>query len=221
MHLDVACAQRCRDFESDEAGADHHCTSCLRGRGDERAAVGPAAQIVHMGHPGTVYAEPHGFGTGGQQQRTVVLTAAVLELHLALRGVDGNDARVQLQVDAVLAVELGRTQRDPVFGRRASEIALGQVGSIAGQRVVRTEQRDRAFVVFAPQHLGRGIACRAATDDDDRFRMRCRTWCARRWCRGRLDPVADKDLAGALFNAPADQRAQRRCARRLAGAQVE
>ena len=93
--------------------------------------------------------------------------AAVFELHFALGGIDAGNTRIQFQVDALIAVELGRAQRDPLLGRTAGQVVLRQVGSIAGQRVVGTEQRDLAVELFAPQHLGCGVARRATADDDD------------------------------------------------------
>ena len=55
MHVDIARAQRGRHLEADEARADHHRPLRRQRLGDEGAAVGQRAQIVHMREvaPGT------------------------------------------------------------------------------------------------------------------------------------------------------------------------
>ena len=48
VDVDLARAQRRRDLEADEARADHDGALCRLRRGDDRAAVGERAQVVHV-----------------------------------------------------------------------------------------------------------------------------------------------------------------------------
>ena len=69
MHVDIARAQRCRHLEADEARADHHRSLRSQRLGDQGAAVGERAQIVHMSESRPGHVEPHRLGAGGEQQR--------------------------------------------------------------------------------------------------------------------------------------------------------
>lgn len=53
----------------------------------------------------TRHLQPHRLGAGGKQQRIVRVPSAVRELHAPVRRVDGGNARLQLQVYALLAIE--------------------------------------------------------------------------------------------------------------------
>ena len=74
--------------------------------------------------------EPDRVRAGGEQQRAVTVPAAVREPDLAGLGIDRRRAGAELQLDPVLAVEFGRTQRYPFLGRGAGEIVLGQIGPV-------------------------------------------------------------------------------------------
>ena len=54
VHLDPTRAQRCGDFQTDEARADDDCASCRRGGFDDCAAIGERSQGVYVRkvHPG-------------------------------------------------------------------------------------------------------------------------------------------------------------------------
>ena len=71
MHLELARAQRGRDFEADEARADHHRAFGAVGGLDDRAAVGERAQRVHMRQVRARNGEPHRLGAGRKQQAVV------------------------------------------------------------------------------------------------------------------------------------------------------
>ena len=82
VHVDIASTQRCRDLETDEARADHHCAARFRRRGDDRPAVGQRAQVVHVREIGAGHVQAHRLGAGGEEERVVAMTTAIGEPHL-------------------------------------------------------------------------------------------------------------------------------------------
>jgi hypothetical protein len=90
-------------------------------------------------------------------------------------GVDGGDGRLELEVDAVLSVEVGVAKRHPLFRRVAGEVILRQIGPIDGRRIVVAQHHDAALELLTAQHLRRGKTGRAAADDDDPLRLGFRT----------------------------------------------
>ena len=171
VHVDIARAQRCRHLETDEARADHH--GSLRGQrlGDQRAAVGERAQIVHVrkiaaGHRRAAPARRRSRAAAHRRRWRLPSASCTCRLLVSMRG----DARVQLQVDVVLLVELRRSQRIPLRGRAAREIALRKIRAIARHRFVGAQHREATGVALAAKRLGSGVARGAAADDHDRFR---------------------------------------------------
>jgi hypothetical protein len=71
--------------------------------------------------------EPHRLGAGREQQRVIGMAAPLRGLDLPAPRIDGRDARAKLEIDLVLAIELGRAQGNPVFGSAAGKIVLGEV----------------------------------------------------------------------------------------------
>ena len=95
------------------------------------------------------------------------MAAAARQRH-PLRGrINRRGSGVENQFDPVLGIEFGRAQWDPFLGRGAGEIVFRQVRAVIGRRVVGTDDRDLTTEALAAQHLGRGISCRTAADDDD------------------------------------------------------
>ena len=219
VHLELARAQRGRDFEADEARADHHRALGAIGGLDDRAAVGKRAQRVHMRQVRTRNGKPHRLCAGRKQQAVVGDAAAVLERDGAVPHVDPADLGVQPQIDVVLLVEVVRSERQPVFGRIAGQIVLREVRAIDRRRVVAAEHRDGVLVALPAQHLGRRESGRAAADNDDAVR-RCRCLAARPRF-GLLHLLAHRDGVALPLDLPAGDRAQRRRVQRLAGAQIE
>ena len=164
-------------------------------------------------------AEVDRFGAGGEEQSAEALPAAVREPDFSGLGIDRDCAGAELQLDPMLAVEIGRPQRNPFLGRVAGQVVLGQIGSIIWSRVIGAQHRDRAGVALAPQHLGRSVSCRTAADDNDRIRPG--TCCRPRPAFRRFKLVADIDFSVLLVDTPARDRVQRRGAQCRSGAQAE
>ena len=110
MHVDVACAKRRSDFQTNEARADHDGAFGCLCVADQGITVGQGAKVVHMRQMGTGQVEVHRVGTGCQQQGVVAELAAVLEFDLARCRVNAADARIQLQLNLELFVEVGRVR---------------------------------------------------------------------------------------------------------------
>jgi hypothetical protein len=73
-------------------------------------------------------AEVDRFGAGGEEQSAEALPAAVREPDFSGLGIDRDRAGAELQLEPMLAVEIGRPQRNPFLGRVAGQVVLGQIG---------------------------------------------------------------------------------------------
>ncbi len=71
MDLDVARAQRGRDFEPDEARAEHNDPLCRLGAFDDRLAVLERAEHEHVRRLGAGEGRGHGLGAGREKQAIV------------------------------------------------------------------------------------------------------------------------------------------------------
>ena len=107
-------------------------------------------------------AEVDRFGAGGEEQRAEALLGAVCEPDFADLGIYRDRAGAELQLDPLLAVEIGRAQRYPFLGRVAGKVVLRQIGSIIRSRVIGAQHRHRAGIAVTPQHLGRSVSRRDA-----------------------------------------------------------
>src|SRR5579885_2456527 len=116
MHLDVPRPQRRRDFEPYEARPDDDGTPRILRPPDDRLAVGERAQVADMREIGAGQVEADRLGSRGDEQRAIAEAAAVFELALAAGGVDRPGRRAKTQLDALLAVEIRRAQRNPLGG---------------------------------------------------------------------------------------------------------
>ena len=166
-------------------------------------------------------AEPDGLGSGRQQQPVEGGRLAAGD-DLALLRVDAGDLGIEMQIDAVFGVIGIRAQRQPIFRRAAGEIILREIGPVDRRGAFVAVHRDAAAEAAPPQHFGRRKACRAAADDDDPV--------GAVFCRGGLGRglgfrlrqfLFDENLAVALFDLPAIDRAQSGSAYGLAGTQIE
>src|SRR5438128_12514263 len=167
----------------------------------------------------TWYAEVDRFSAGGEEERAEALPAAVREPDFSALGIDPDRAGAELQLDPLLAVEIGRAQRYPFLGRVAGQVVFRQIGSIIWSRVISAQHRDRAGIALAPQHLGRGVSRRTSAEDDDRLwpGLRCRPRPALR----RFELFANKDFFVLLLDPPAGHRIERRGAQCLSSTQAE
>ena len=117
MDLDVARAQRGRDFEPDEARAEHDDPlRCLRAV-DDGPAVFQRSKHEHVRRVGAGQGRGHRLGPGREKQAIVRKTPAVSERKFPRTRVDGGDGRIQAQVDRVVGIKTLVAQRQPVFLR--------------------------------------------------------------------------------------------------------
>ena len=147
----------------------------------------------------------HRLGASRQQQAVEGNPAAIGKRDLARARIDTGRMRLQPQVDAIVSVKTLRPQRDPVLGRGAGEIILGEIGPVDGSGVVVAEHDNAAAILLAAEHLGGGETCRSASNDHDLFRRRARAALADFRL---LFLFAHEDLAAALFHRPAVERTQ-------------
>jgi hypothetical protein len=171
LHVDVPGAKRRRDLQADEARADHHGALRHERLGDERAAVRQRPQVAHVRKVGAGNVETNRLGAGGEQERVIVMTAAVGELHAPACRIDRGDARAQAQVDVVLRVEFRRPEEVRSVGGGAGEIPFRTVGPIAGPRLVGAQHGEAAGIAVLTKRFGSGVAGRAPTNDDNGFRQ--------------------------------------------------
>ena len=111
--------------------------------------------------------QPRRFGAGCQQQPVIGQVIATRDHDFARMHVDAEHFAIQPQFDFVVGVERVRAQRQPILGRAAGEIILGQVRSIDRRCRVIAQHDDAAAIVPAPQHFCRRKTRCTATDDDD------------------------------------------------------
>ena len=107
MDLDVARAQRGRDFEPDEARAEHDDPLCRLGAFDDRPAVLQRTKHEHVRRLGAGEGRGHGLGAGREKQAIVGKLVAGRKGDFTRPGVDGRDGRFQAKVDGVVGIELG------------------------------------------------------------------------------------------------------------------
>src|SRR6516162_11702323 len=86
MYREPPLAQRRRDLEPDEARADDDRPARGRRRGDKCPAVGERSQMMDMRKIAAGNIEPDRRGAGGEEQRAVMMPAAVSEPDLASLG---------------------------------------------------------------------------------------------------------------------------------------
>ena len=97
---------------------------------------------------------------------------------------------------------------------------MDRFGRSTGDGIVIAQHDDAALVLLAPQPLGGGKAGRTAADDDDFLGRFARRFAAQLRCR-LVALLSHEDLAVALLDRPAGDRAQGRSAQGFARAQVE
>src|SRR5262245_12326338 len=107
MNVDLARAQRCGNFETDEARTDDDRTLRRRSLGDDCPAVRERAEIVDLRRGCARDFQAHRIGAGSDQQSPELVRLAVLELDASLANVEHGDARIEHEVDPLLAVEVG------------------------------------------------------------------------------------------------------------------
>ena len=139
MDLDVARAQRRRNFEPDEACTDDERAARALRAVDDGAAVRERTQRVHMRLVGTGYRKPHWLRARRQQQSVVRHPFASGENEFAGLRIDPRDFTVEPQFNSVRGIEIVRPQRHPVHRRGAGQIILGQIRTVDGRRGIVAE----------------------------------------------------------------------------------
>ena len=125
MDFEVARAKRGRDFQADEAGAQDDSPAGRLRTIDNRPAVGERAQRMDMVLVGARDRQSDRFGARCQEQAVVRYLLSIGQPHFARLCVNGGDIRLEPEVDSVLWIEAGRTQRYPLLGRLPCQIVLG------------------------------------------------------------------------------------------------
>jgi hypothetical protein len=108
----------------------------------------------------------HRLGARREEQRVERERVAALDLETARRHVDARRAAAH-DLDAMLRVESRRPERDPLLGCVAGEIVLGEVRRSYGASASSSTMVTAPVEPAPAQHLRRGGARRARTDDDD------------------------------------------------------
>jgi hypothetical protein len=135
---------------------------------DNGAAVRERAEVLHLVVVRAGNRQPRWIGTGREEQRTIRPIRSVVETHRPPGRIDRYHATAEDQLDTLLHVEVIRPERDPIVLRFTGEEVLRQVRPIDGWISIGADQKERSVVPLAPEHLGRGHACRSSADDDDR-----------------------------------------------------
>ena len=121
------------------------------------------------------------------------------------------------EIDGVVAIEFGRAKRQPILGRAAREIVLGQVGPVDRRGIVGGQHDDLPLVLPPAQHFRGGEAGGAPADDHDLPRLAGSAGGRKRLCA----LLADNDLAVALIDQPGIDWAEGGRMQRLSGPKAE
>ncbi len=172
MHLQLARPQGGRDFEANEAGADHQRALRAARRLDDGAAVGNGAQGVHVRLVRARNLQFDRLGAGREQQPVERQLVAIAERDGARLRIDRCNVGVEPEIDARVLIIVLAPQRQPILGCTAGEVILGEVRPVDRHRAVIAQHGDGAGKALAPKRLGGRKAGRTTADDDEFFRRR-------------------------------------------------
>jgi hypothetical protein len=220
VDFELARAQCGRNLKTDEARPyDNHAARRL-GVFDDGLAIRQRAKRTYMPLVGSRDGKPNRFGPGRQQQPVIGNLTAACENDFSGTSIDVGSRLAQARLDMIFEIKALLAQRHVIERSGAGEIVLGKVWPVVRQRIVAAQHDDAALIALPPQHFGRGEAGGSASDDDDLFGRVARSFAAR--FRLRLFRLpAHPDLAVALLDCPARDRAQRRRFDGLTRAQIE
>src|SRR5450756_2763429 len=111
---------------------------------------------------------------------------------MASFGINASDLGIETQIDTCLVVEAVGTQRQPILWCLTGKVILRQIRSINRCSGVTAQHDDAAAKLPPPQHLRRGEAGRATTNNDYLVRHISRAFGARLRL---LTHLMHKDLA--------------------------
>src|SRR5450759_3025979 len=133
-------------------------------------------------------------------------------------GINAIDLGIETQIDACLVVEAVGTHRKPILWCLTGKVILGQIRSINRCSGVTAQHHNAAAKLPPPQHLGRGKASGATTNNDYLVRRISRAFGAPRRL---LTFLMNKDPAISLLDLPAVESAYGRHADGFAAAHIE
>src|ERR1700730_9912064 len=93
-------------------------------------------------------------GSGGQQESAKFERLAILKHYPPSFCIKRRNSRMEEKINLAVAIVVRRSQRNPVFLSRASQVILGKVRTIHWRRVVGTHDGKRTVVALSPQHVG-------------------------------------------------------------------
>src|SRR5450759_2854040 len=114
-------------------------------------------------------------------------------------GINASDLGIETQIEACLVVEAVGTQRHPILWCLTGKVILRQIRSINRCSGVTAQHHDAAAKLPPPQHLRRGEAGRATTDNDNLVGRISLDFDARRRL---LTFLMNEDLANSLLDPP-------------------
>ena len=162
--------QRRRDLEADEARADHDDGLGSLGRArDDRAAVGERPEREDVRLVGAGDRQPDRLGAGREQQPVEARSCGRRPARRAVAAVSRRGrGRRRAPAGCRAARRSSRTCRKThCLGGLAGEEVLGEVRPVDRQLRIGGEQGHLAVESLAAQHLGRGEAGGATSDDDE------------------------------------------------------
>src|SRR6516165_10137269 len=130
------------------------------------------------------------------------MRVSVLKADLLVPNVEKRNPRIEQKLDAVIGVELRGAQWNPFVRCVACEKIFGQIGAIAGGRIVRTDDQHAAVVAFTAEHLRRSQSGCAASNDHNRGGQVLRVRRGFLLAGGLSNFLSDKNRVGSSLDAP-------------------
>src|SRR5262245_30492341 len=130
VDVDAASPERSRDLEPDETRSNHDDVLRALRAFDDRAAVGPRAEVMHLLAIATRNGEADRIGTRRDEQRTKLAWRSVLDGHGPCTRINRRHSRIQQELDVLMRVHVGRPERKPIILRLPSEKVLREVWTV-------------------------------------------------------------------------------------------
>ena len=164
-HLEPELAQGRGHLHPDEAGADDDGMPCVLRRVVDPRRVVERPERVDPLELGTRDAERPWRRARGDQELVEPLLTASVDAKPAVVKVELGDARLEVQVDVVVPVELLRLDERLLRGDLAAEEPLGERRAVVGDVCVLREERDRAVPAGLAVALDRPAGRQTTADD--------------------------------------------------------
>ncbi len=157
---------RCREFEADEAGPDHHGSLEAGHLTPEGIRVGMRPQLQDAFEARPRHRQLAVAGARRHDEMVVAEDLAAGEMQVPSLAIDPFRPMVARHLDAALGEEGLGTKLQANAVRLAHEIGLGQRRALVGQAGFVAEKADPTAVAFVPQG-GRDLKPSLASSDDD------------------------------------------------------